>query len=99
MKLIDIANILRSKNAGPLYITFDVMFDSAEKLERVLSSLTKEKISKAYDVDESVVDIIPYPVVNSLKITFPRKYISGSIYDNDVYGCQQHMPLGNVEVE
>lgn len=99
MKLIDIANILRSKNAGPLYITFDVMFDSAEKLERMLSSLPKEKISKAYDVDESVVDIIPYPVVNSLKITFPRKYISGSIYDNDVYGCQQHMPLGNVEVE
>lgn len=99
MKLIDIANILRSKNAGPLYITFDVMFNKKEELDRVLKSLTPKKISDAYGVGEEVVSIIPYPVVNSLKITFPRKYISGSIFDNDVYGCQQHMPLGNIEVE
>ncbi|MBQ5778012.1 MAG: DUF4387 family protein, partial [Oscillospiraceae bacterium] len=28
MKLIELTKILRSKNAGPLYITFDLMFDS-----------------------------------------------------------------------
>ena len=39
-----------------------------------------------------------YEVVNSIKITFPRKHISGSLLDNDIYGCQQHVPLANIEL-
>ncbi len=98
MKLIDLAKILRSKNAGPLYITFDLMFDDNEKMQTALNGLTKDAIAKAYDTDEKLVEIISYEIVNSIKITFPRKHISGSIYDDDVYGCQQHMPLANIEI-
>lgn len=98
MKLIELAKILRSKNAGPLYITFDLMFDDSEKMQKVLNGLTKEKIAKAYNVDQKLIDIISYEIVDSIKITFPRKCISGSICDDDVYGCQQHMPLANIEI-
>ena len=99
MKLIDIAKILRSKNAGPLYITFDLMFDSKEKMQTVLKGLSKAAIAEAYGADEGTVDIISYDVVSSIKITMPRKHISGSIYDDDIYGCQQHVPLANIEIE
>ena len=99
MKLIDIAKILRSKNAGPLYITFDLMFDSKEKMQTVLKGLSKAAVAEAYGADELTVDIISYDVVSSIKITMPRKYISGSIYDDDIYGCQQHVPLANIEIE
>lgn len=98
MKLIDIAKILRSKNAGPLYITFDLMFDSAEKMQTVLNNLKKEQIAHAYGVSVGDISIISYEIVNSIKVTFPRKHISGSVYDDDVYGCQQHIPLGNIEI-
>ncbi len=98
MKIIELAKILRSKNAGPLFITFDIMFDDNKKMQTVLSGLTKEKIAKAYDTDINKIEIIPYDIVNSIKVTFPRKYISGSIYDDDVYGCQQHLPLANIEI-
>lgn len=97
-KLIDYTKILRSKNAGPLFITFDLIFNTKEDMEYVEKHLTKADVSKAYDVAESVVDIIPYGVVNSIKITFPRKNISGALADNDVYGCQQHMPLANIRI-
>lgn len=99
MKLIDLARILRSKNAGPLFITFDLMFDNEEKMKKALRGLTKEVIASAYMVDANQVSIISYEIVNSIKITFPRKYISGSIKDDDVYGCQQHIPLANIEIE
>jgi hypothetical protein len=99
MKLIDLAKILRSKNAGPLYITFDLIFDSREKMLLAEGSLIKEIIARAYGAQEKYVDIITYEVVNSIKITMPRKHISGSIYDDDIYGCQQHIPLGNIEIE
>ncbi len=98
MKLIDIAKILRSKNAGPLFITFDLMFKNKEDMELVLNNLKKEDVAKAYDTKEEQITIISYEIVNSIKITFPRKHISGSIADDDVYGCQQHIPLANIEI-
>ena len=61
--------------------------------------LFRSDISKAYDVSVEKIDIIPYAVVNSIKITFPRKNISGSLEDNDIYGCQQHVPLANILIE
>ena len=48
MKLIDIAKILRSKNAGPLFITFDIIFHSSEDMKKVYSSLKKEDIAASY---------------------------------------------------
>ena len=98
MKLIDLTKILRSKNAGPLYITFDLIFNSLGDMEYAYARLTKEDIAKAYDTDEAGIDIIAYRVVNSIKITFPRKHVSGSILDDDIYGCQQHIPLANLEI-
>ena len=95
-KLIDYTKILRSKNAGPLFITFDLIFNTREDMEYVSERLTKEAISKAYDVSVEKIDIISYAVVNSIKITFPRKNISGSLEDNDIYGCQQYVPLANI---
>lgn len=97
-KLIDYTKILRSKNAGPLFITFDLIFPNAEDMQYVADRLTKTHISKAYDVAEEKIQIIAYDVVNSIKITFPRKNISGSLEDTDIYGCQQHVPLAEIEL-
>ncbi len=98
MKLIDYTNVLRSKNAGPLFITFDLIFKTDEDMDYIEKNLTKEDIKKAYGVDTSKIDIITYRQVKSIKISFPRKEISGSIFDNDIYGCQMHMPLANIEI-
>lgn len=97
-KLIDYTKILRSKNAGPLFITFDLIFNSTEDMEYVEKRLKKSDIAKAYGVSEEKIDIISYGVVNSIKITFPRKIISGSLYDTDIYGCQMHVPLAEIEI-
>ena len=96
MKLIDLTKILRSKNAGPLYITFDLIFNNPEDMEYALARLKKEDIAAAYETDASKIDIIPFKVVNSIKITFPRKNVSGSLADTDIYGCQMHIPLANI---
>ena len=97
-KLIEYTKILRSKNAGPLFITFDLIFNTNGDMQYVAERLTKEQISEAYGVSVEKIDIIAYDVVNSIKITFPRKNISGSLADDDIYGCQQHVPLSNIEI-
>ena len=95
-KLVDYTKILRSKNAGPLFITFDLIFHGREEMAYVREHLNKQDIARAYGIDESSIDIIAYEVVNSIKITFPRNTVSGSVCDTDVYGCQMHMPLANL---
>jgi hypothetical protein len=52
-KLIEYTKILRSKNAGPLYITFDLIFNTREDMKYVEKNLTKEAIAKAYEVNNS----------------------------------------------
>ena len=97
-KLVDYTKILRSKNAGPLFITFDLIFSGNDEMDYVLEKLTKSDVAMAYGIDEKEIDIIAYKVVNSIKITFPRRNISGSLLDSDIYGCQMHMPLANIEI-
>lgn len=97
-RLVDYTKILRSKNAGPLFITFDLIFEESAEMEYVLKNLKKSDVAKAYGVEEEDIDIIAYEVVDSIKITFRRKDISGSLCDGDVYGCQMHMPLANIVV-
>ena len=94
-KLIELAKVVRSKNAGPLYLTIDIMFDNEQDYERVKKSgiLNEKLISKLYQTEEKNVSIVDYPAALSIKITIPRKIISGDIGDTDIYGAQQHAPL------
>ena len=100
-RLVDLTHVLRSKNAGPLTLTIDVMFEDKNKYDRVVRSgvINQEKISKLYDVAQEDVLIVEYGIVNTIKISFPRKYVSGSVFDDDVYGCQQHRPIAEIMVD
>ena len=37
-KLGELASLIRSKNAGPFELTFDIMFDNVDSFERVKAS-------------------------------------------------------------
>jgi hypothetical protein len=40
----------------------------------------------------------PYDAASAFKATFPRLVPSGDVGDTDVYGCQQHAPLLDVDL-
>ena len=97
-RLVDLADVLRSKNAGPLTMTIDVMFRDKAPYDRVIQSgaITPKVVSELYGIDEDDVLIVEYGIVNAIKISFPRHEVSGSIDDEDVYGCQQHRPIAGI---
>lgn len=101
MKLYDMANVCRSKNAGPFQITIDLMFDSLEKYQNVLksSSFTTEKIGALYHIDPAGIAIKTFERILTIKVVLPRRASSGSPQDSDVYGSQQHFPLGDLDIE
>lgn len=95
MKLWEITKLIRSKNAGPFAITFDIIFKNQADFDRVknLDLITAKWISSVYKIPEDQIDIMFYPCANAIKVTFPRKISSGDILDSDVYGGQQHAPF------
>ena len=100
MKLRDVASVLRSKNAGPLTLTVDILFASAEDYARAVASpqLTGSAVAQAYGVAPAGVELIRVPQALALKINLPRPVVAGSPGDRDVYGAQQHVPLLDLEI-
>jgi hypothetical protein len=100
MKLSDIAQVIRSKNAGPRRLTLDIMFGSDADYQRVLQShaLSAAAVGRLYRVPAEAVTIIPYPVGRAIKIVMARRIMAGDPGDYDVYGAQQHAPLLGIEI-
>jgi hypothetical protein len=99
-RLADLASLIRSKNAGPFELTFDIMFDEPAVYERVKASgaLSPALISTIYRVPEE--DILFFFVDNALaiKISIPRPVFQGDPLDSDSHGGQQYPPLMDIEV-
>jgi hypothetical protein len=92
---------VRSKNAGPFLLTFDILFDSPETLERVRQTgdLTGDTVARAYALSPNAIrDFAYYPFANAVKFSIQRERPSGSRFDSDVYGAQQYAPLLNIQV-
>jgi hypothetical protein len=101
MKLWQMTKLIRSKNAGPFELTFDVIFRDRAGYEQVRDSgvISTDWVARAWRLDPLHVAIIHYDAANAIKITIPRASISGDIHDSDVYGGQQHAPLVNLEID
>lgn len=100
MRLYDIAFVCRSKNAGPFQVTIDLMFKDLESYRQVMNSnaFNAENIGRLYNVAPSEIAIKPFERILTVKVVLPRNSSSGSPADTDVYGSQQHFPLGNLEI-
>ena len=95
-----LAQLIRSKNAGPWNLTVDIMFPDAETYQRVVDSavLTKEVASNAFNVDVEQISIYHYYPANAIKISFPRALPNGHPLDRDIFGGQQFAPIVDLEV-
>ena len=96
----ELARLIRSKNAGPFTLTFDIMFETEENYRRVLKSkaLTPEIFARLYGVPVTEVLFVPHAAASAIKISIPRPYIQCDPGDGDAYGGQQHAPLVELEV-
>ena len=102
MKLKEIAQVIRSKNAGPYELTLDVMLKDQETFEklRAANAINAQVIAQLYRIpEEDVISIVYFPNAKAIKATIVRPLPSGALGERDVYGAQQHAPLVNFTVE
>ena len=91
MNLVDAVTVLRSKNAGPYHLTFDVFFRDWESFEAFISKwrIDPGSLSALLGSDPEDVRLELLPALRAAKVTVPRRRSAGSVDDADVLGCQQ----------
>ncbi len=86
---------VRSKNAGPFWVTMELFMRTAEDYEIVADEdfINEEVIARLYDLDPANIQIFRIPALNVVKISFPRPVAQGSLRDRDIHAGQHHVPL------
>ena len=101
-KLIDIADVIRSKNSGPYELTFDIIFKDFSMYRKVAGAkiFNASMFAALYGINENtVMEVVNFDPAKAIKITIERPLCSGNLGETDVYGAQQHAPLMGFEFE
>jgi Domain of unknown function (DUF4387) len=88
-----VARLIRSKNAGPFWITIDVFFHCDEDYAAYHDEITAARIAAIYGVDPTAVRVFGIPQLRVTKISFPRPVPQGGPLDRDIHAGQQFVPL------
>jgi len=91
---------VRSKNAGPFWITVDLFFASRELYDRWVESpaLQPEAIARVFGAAPESVKRFPVPDLQVLKLSYPRRVPQGGALERDMHGGQQYVRLLDVEL-
>ena len=88
---------IRSKNAGPFWITVDVFCGDKKVYKDVRSKLKNSKISSLFMISEQDLKRFEIDNLNVIKFSFPRKTIQGDIFDRDMHGAQLAVLLSEMK--
>jgi Domain of unknown function (DUF4387) len=100
LTLGELASEVRSKNAGPFWVTLDVFFASEPDYLLAVNSgaLSAQAVADRYLVDPATVKYFELPAIRAVKISFPRPVTAGSFEDRDLHAGQQHVPLAGLRI-
>lgn len=96
----EVCRHVRSKNAGPFWITLDLFFPDRGSFDVFSESqaLQAPAIGALFEVDPNLVKRHPVPQLSVLKISFPRRVPQGGAMERDMHGGQQYVRLLGAEL-
>ncbi|MEV5890173.1 DUF4387 domain-containing protein [Nonomuraea fuscirosea] len=96
----DLALEVRSKNAGPFWVTMELFMRDADGYRVVADEtfIDEHVVARLYRVDAGTVRMFRIPSLNVVKISFPRPVSQGSLRDRDMHAGQHHVPLAALPV-
>lgn len=97
-KLSDIVPKVRSKNAGPFWVTVDVFCGDPATFARVAAALDTAAVAALYGQPAGLVKRFDIPGLNVVKFSFPRPVVQGSADDRDMHGAQWAHLLAEAQV-
>ena len=100
VKLRDVCHEIRSKNAGPFWVTFDIFFDGPDNFARYHDdpALSADSFAALYGAEAAMVKRIPVDDLSMIKISYPRTTPQGGMVERDMHSGLLYVPLLDVEL-
>ncbi|MBT58352.1 MAG: DUF4387 family protein [Arenicellales bacterium] len=94
----DIVEKVRSKNAGPFWVTLDIFCGTPEVFRRVGSALPTKLVASRFDTPARQIKRFEIEDLNVLKFSLPRPSVQGAWLDRDMHGAGWAVLLAEVEI-
>lgn len=89
---------IRSKNAGPFWVTIDIFCGNADRYAELEKSLKTETVSALFAIPARQIKRFDIADLNVIKFSFPRPVPQGSPRDRDQHGAQYAVLLEELEL-
>ena len=95
----EIAAKVRSKNAGPFWVSVDVFCGDADVYRELGARLTQQFAAKLFK--RSVHDVKRFEIedLHVIKFSFPRPVVQGNRFDRDMHGAQCAVLLAESRID
>ena len=99
-KLSDVTRHVRSKNAGPFWVTVDLFFNDEASFNAYKDdpALSPALFARCFGADIALVKVIAVPSLNVVKISYPRPQPQGWHGERDMHAGQQYADLLGLEL-
>lgn len=83
----EICDKVRSKNAGPFWLTIDIFCGSDDAFDRLSGGLATIRVAEALGADPKAIRRFDIKDLNVIKISLPRPVVQGHPEDRDMHGA------------
>lgn len=92
---------VRSKNAGPYWVTIDLFFDGPENFRKYSNSpaLGPELLQRLFGANPALVKRFAVPKLEMVKLSYARTSAQGGEVERDMHCGQQYVRLLDVELD
>lgn len=99
MKVIELIESVRSKNAGPFWVTIDLFCGTEAAYATVSKQLRTEQVAKALGQDMNAVKRFDIADLRVVKFSVHRPVVQGHALDRDQHGAQWSMLVEALDLD
>jgi hypothetical protein len=95
----DTAFKVRSKNAGPFWVTVDIFCGDEAAFATIAKGLSSETVARLFQQPVETIKRFEISDLNVVKFSLPRPVVQGDRRDRDMHGAQWAVLLAEHELD
>ena len=97
-RLGDIASKVRSKNAGPFWLTIDIFCGTPEVFAQVSRGLDNAALARLFKTSPDKLKRFEIESLCAIKVSLPRPAVQGTAADRDMHGASFAQIVSEIEI-
>ncbi|MGH1412792.1 MAG: DUF4387 family protein [Pelagimonas sp.] len=97
-RLADVVPKIRSKNAGPFWLTVDIFCGDALTFDRVSVAIRSERVAELFQMQSDQLKRFDIADLHVVKFSLPRPHIQGVQADRDMHGASFANLLAELDI-